>query len=253
MVGPRPVFLATATFPLIVCASSCLINEQAAGGSSSSGNKGSAGAAADVPAADDDDDSSSEQQRLLAAAASEAAAGESEAAAAAAAAAADGDRRQLGSGLEKKHSNLPEPSELGLEGGSGSWQQPALAEEPDPASVLLSSEHQLTQGTLHHKHRQQAPRPSPFDVAGVQQQELQASRFGGTAAAAAGVAANTGGTGSFSLRVDLGAGSGSSGSGGQVIRAGWLSMCRSVGLLWAALKRPHLLRPVAFLFVLQVR
>jgi hypothetical protein len=46
--------------------------------------------------------------------------------------------------------------------------------------------------------------------------------------------------------------------GGKVKERGWLaqslsSVGRSVRLFWAAVKQPHMLRPVVFLFLLQVR
>jgi hypothetical protein len=230
--GPRPVFVATATFPLIVCASSCLIRE------SRTHSAAQHGGSYDLVASSD---AQQQQQQQLTSATPPATASEAPAAAAAAA------------GALQQHTEL-------LSGGGGGPGTPVISRQGS-AEVLRGSQLLLSQGghlhQLHHKQRHNGSSTASL-LPQQQHQQLSASPVTPTAPAAAAAAGDGSGgwgvEGSSSSHARSSSGSGGvRGRGWGCLWQAWGSVSHSVGLFWGAVKQPHLLRPMVFLFLLQVR
>lgn len=266
--GPRPVFAATATFPLIVCASSCLIRES--GRNSAAQYGGAAAAAAGGYGLVASCELQEQQQQYQG----------SQDRAAAAGGAGEGGGRGAGRGLltvgqgsafAQGSAQVEGLNPGGLLPGGGVIVEldhraggfgdalPAGMGRQGSAEVVRGSQLQgLVNHSsnslqhLHHKQRQQQQQATPTAT----------PTSAAAAAAAASAAAGDGsslwdGAGTFSWRgASVGvSGSSSKGKGSSsrvcLVQA-WANVSASVGLFWNAIKQPHMLRPVVFLFLLLV-
>lgn len=213
--GPRPVFAATATFPLIVCAASCLIRE----------TPSQQGRAAEQHSQGSSSCPPEREQQLLA-----------------------------GAHAESSHGL----AETGLDGTTlrplGSQHSSSLSSQG--SAVVLQSQLQLTQGHVHHKSRGSAATQYSDSQHSTPRHAAVGSPAAGLASAAAAEAAENGGVNGGACAAGRSCTSSSGGSKQRqrgCMQQVLINMLTSLKLFWNAIKQPHMLRPVVFLFLLLVR